>query len=114
MADLDEDEFYALDRAVRDRLRDESWTNTHELLATIAHAIWQVSARLDAGVPVGMVAQLPKPEEPEQYPRPEWIKAQEKDHDDGVVVVRHVRDALTLIKGGGEGTSVPVNEGGAG
>lgn len=102
VADLDEDEFMALTDAVREREQQHEWGNLHEAVATVAEGIWDLHARLDAGIPVVMVQRNDQPREQDRYPRPTWIKDDERADDDGVIVVQHVSEALRLIRGGAE------------
>lgn len=107
VADLDEDDFDSLTRAVEKRERSASWTNTNEQLAAVVEALWMLIARLDAGIATVSVHTTKKPKDLGTYPRPEWVrvlkaKAESRAAQDesGVVVVTKVGDALRMMKKG--------------
>lgn len=76
--------------------KQRAWTSLHEVQAATVEALWAVLARLDAGIPVVQVKATKKPERAQQYPRPDWITHKDSE---GVVVVKHVGDALRMMKG---------------
>jgi hypothetical protein len=95
VADFDEDEFRSLDAAVRARERHASWTNVNEILATCVEALSAIHARLEAGIATVSVQHTKEIEEPEPYPRPEWVGAPKAKE----IVVEHVADMLSHMKG---------------
>jgi hypothetical protein len=114
VGDLDEDEYHALVRAVTEHDQERAWSNREELLAGAVEVLGAIHNQLAAGVRTVMVKDIGKPEEVQSVPRPPWVKERRDadgsstDDEEGVIVVKHVRDALTLIRGGQEG-GVPVN-----
>jgi hypothetical protein len=99
VADLDEDEYYALLDVVEERRREESWGNTQELLAATVEALWTVCARLDAGIAVVQVARTERPNQPPPYPRPSWM-ADAPQAKPVELVFRSPADAFRVLKGG--------------
>lgn len=94
VAELDEDEFHALVRSVRERERTLSWTSTHEGIAACVEALWAIIARLDAGIATVQVAKTRKPKDFGRYPRPSWVKS-EKPRE---VVFTSVADAIRMMR----------------
>lgn len=70
VADLDEDEFYALRDAVIDRRETDAWDQSTELLATLVDEIAALRAELSAGLPVIQVKKQRHVDQPRPYPRP--------------------------------------------
>lgn len=96
VADLDEDEFVALQRAVTEHEKARMWTNTNEALAAAVEALWAILARLQAGVPVVQVQKAKKPKDYGTYPRPAWLKRAEPKE----LVVTNVAEAVRFMRGG--------------
>lgn len=94
VASLDEDEFHAMIRAVRERERAHAWTSVNEGIAACAEALWIIIARLNAGVPTVQVKRLGKPKDPGSYPRPDWINAGKPRE----VVFTSVADAIRMMR----------------
>lgn len=72
LLDLDDHELDAIAEVVR----DQSWSQDTELLATIADRLDEIQKRLEAGVPTVLI---PRADgfKPQQIPRPEWIRQPE-------------------------------------
>jgi hypothetical protein len=98
VADLDEDEFIALQTAVEEREKDIAWGNLHEVVASAVEALWAILARLNGGIPTVNIRAVQKAEDTGPYPRPEWVD--QPDENGGEIVVTSVADALRMMKGG--------------
>lgn len=99
LLDYDEDEFEALMRAVTAKRREDAWTQSTEILAHIYETLAAILARLDAGIATVAAKETRQIRPVEPYPRPEWVREDEGSGDgDDVVVVRSMRDALSVLQ----------------
>jgi hypothetical protein len=98
VADLDEDEFHALTRAVEQREQSQSWTSVNEGLAAAVEALWAILARLNAGVPMVQAKRLAKPHDFGRFPRPEWVKGGGGKPKE--IVVRSPAEAARMMRKG--------------
>jgi hypothetical protein len=103
VAELDEDEFVALQNAVMAQHRQRAWTHDTEALATLVDTVNALRLELASGIPVVLVKKSDRPEDPEPYPRPAWIAAA-SGTSTGDTLVIHPRDlGRRLMKGGSGG-----------
>lgn len=78
MGGMSEPQLAAVAEVATDEARRLAWSQDSELLASILDTLQRIAARLDLGVPVGMVSKLKALPTMPRIPRPEWVKEAEQ------------------------------------
>ncbi len=94
LLNLDEQQLAAVQEVAVEESRRRSWTNDTELLASVVDLLAAILARLNAGIPVGMVKKLSTPSTPTRVKRPVWTD----DPDDDTATVSP-RDFFSMMRG---------------
>ncbi len=70
---MSESQLTAVQEVALEEQQRRAWSQDTELLATAVELLQQILARLDAGVPVGLIKELSRPAEPPNIKRPDWV-----------------------------------------
>lgn len=92
VAALDEDEYTALYNAVVDNAKMKTWRTSEELMAVLIDTINALRAELRSGVPVIQIERSMQIQQPDPFPRPEWVNGGHGSSDEGTTVVLSPRD----------------------
>ena len=71
---MSESQLLAIQEVALEEQQRRAWSTNTELLASAVELLQQILARLDAGLPVGLVKELRRPVDPPRIPRPAWVK----------------------------------------
>ena len=100
MGGMSESQLAAVTEVATQEARRLSWSQDSELLASILETLQRIAARLDLGVPVGMVSKLKAIPTIPRIPRPEWVKEVEPAAPSGDGAAMSPREFFAMMRGG--------------